>query len=146
MVEAQRRSITLTSVPAFTAPDGMDSASCAAILVYSAGVPTDFVRWLQDFFSQPIAGDGSGDRTKCGLGLPTAIWNLQRYGHFDPTVNCAASYELRSMMSNAEHLFVVVLDWKVRVCVVSFYFHSHSTRERHREPCLLALLRASLCV
>jgi hypothetical protein len=114
MVEAQRRSITLTSVPAFTAPPGMDSACCAAILVYTAGVPTELVRWLQNFVSQPIAGDGSGDRTKCGLGLPTAIWNLQRYGHFDPTASCAASYELRSMMSNAVHLFVVVLDWKVR--------------------------------
>jgi len=101
VTDAQRRMLKFVCVPSFAAPLCLNEQHAAAIVIYSPGVPTEISMFWTDLLRDPTKG----------FGFPTAIWNMQRYGHFDP----GRSEGLAQMVADAPGLLVVVLDFAFKV-------------------------------
>ena len=96
IVSVQRRAAHFVCVPDFAVPSGLEIAPAAAILLFSPGAPTELSRYGIELLRSPD-----------GLGLSTAVWDVQRKEHFDPNKD----ESLASMVSSARALLVDVLNF-----------------------------------
>eukprot|EP00658_Telonema_sp_P-2_P086049 TRINITY_DN995_c0_g2_i5.p1 TRINITY_DN995_c0_g2~~TRINITY_DN995_c0_g2_i5.p1 ORF type:complete len:929 (+),score=216.10 TRINITY_DN995_c0_g2_i5:1842-4628(+) len=94
LVDIQQRQVELTCVPAFALPDGYEDAWCVGLLVFSPGAPSEVSNFWYNLLTEQMQ-------------MPTCIWNLERYGHFEPDHDA----QLAVLSATARNMLVVVMDF-----------------------------------
>ena len=94
----QKRKHVFKCIPSFKIPTGYADAAVSAIVIVSPGADMAVCKHWVDMLRQDF-------------GIPTAIWNMQKYGHFEPE----KEESLCEMLSNSQNLLLVVFDYPFQV-------------------------------
>eukprot|EP00658_Telonema_sp_P-2_P002583 TRINITY_DN10975_c0_g1_i11.p1 TRINITY_DN10975_c0_g1~~TRINITY_DN10975_c0_g1_i11.p1 ORF type:complete len:807 (+),score=107.70 TRINITY_DN10975_c0_g1_i11:379-2799(+) len=92
LVDIQHRLVKLTCVPGFSLPDGYEDAWCVGLLLFSPGAPSNISSFWHNLLTQQ---------------MPTCIWNMERYGHFEPDQDSA----LAELSEKTRNLLVIVMNF-----------------------------------